>query len=202
VLIATAAVRSQLGGRLAGAYAPEVIASFGSGGLRIDVRAVAPHGAAAYRAALAADLAARRDAGRQLLRNPRISVPAAAARSELVTGRVDTRLLMMLAALAATEPVQVVAFGDPGPGSSAGLPLRSAELRLIAGASGLRNVLAFVRAQHQPYLPAQAAIVPGAAGTPVLSIEFAAPSPVGLLQAQSATREAASAATLPRPLRS
>ena len=46
-------------------------------------------------------------------------------------------------------------------------------------------MLAFVRAQRPPYLPAYAGIVRDARGLPVLSLEFAAPSPVGLLQAQA-----------------
>ena len=136
------------------------------------------------------DLAARREAGTQLLQNPRISV-SAAARSELITGQVDARLLAMLAALAAAEPVQVTAFGDFGPGASAGMPLRAIEVAVPARgagrAAGLRSMLAFVRAQRPPYLPAQAAIVRGAGGSSVLSIEFAAPSPVGLLQTQPAS---------------
>jgi hypothetical protein len=189
VVMATAAVRSQFGGRLASVYAPEILASFGSGGLRIDVRAVAPDGAAAYRVALVSDLAARREAGTQLLQNPRISV-SAAARSELITGQVDSRLLSTLAALAAAGPVQVMAFGDSGPGASAGMPLRAIEAavpaRAAGRAAGLRSMLAFVRAQRPPYLPAQAAIVRGSGGSSVLSIEFAAPSPVGLLQTQQA----------------
>jgi len=185
VVLATAAVRSEFGGRLAGVYAPGILASFGSGSLRIDVRAVAPDGTAAYRAALTSDLAARREAGSELLRNPQISL-SAAARSELVTGQVDTRLLVTLAALAAAEPVRVTAFVDSGPGASAGMPLRAAELaaagRTAGSATSLRSVLAFVRAQRPPYLPAQAGIVRGSAGSSVLSIEFAAPSPVGLIQ--------------------
>jgi hypothetical protein len=189
VVMATAAVRSQFGIRLASVYAPGILASFGSGGLRIDVRAVALDGAAAYRAALAADLAARRGAGRQLLQNPRISVPAA-ARSELLAGQVDSRLLTTLAALAAAEPVQVMAFGDSGPGASAGMPLRAVEVAVAAHAAGratgLRSMLAFVQAQRAPYLPAWAAIVRGAGDSFVLSVEFAAPSPVGLLQTQQA----------------
>jgi hypothetical protein len=189
VVIATAAVRSQFGGRLTSVYAPGILASFGSGRLRIDVRAVALDGAAAYRSALASDLAARREAGTQLLQNPRISV-SAAARSELLTGQVDARLQATLAAVAAAEPVQVTAFGDSGPGASAGMPLRAIEVAVPArgagSAAGLRSMLAFVRAQRPPYLPAQAAIVQGAGGSSVLSIEFAAPSPVGLLQTQAA----------------
>ncbi len=127
LVMATPAVRSQFGSRLASVYAPVVIASFGSGGLRIDVRTVAPDGAAAYRAGLAADLGARRDAGRQLLQNPRISV-SATARADLAAGRVDARLLLTLAAVASVEPVRVAAFSDSGPGAAAGVPLRAAAL--------------------------------------------------------------------------
>jgi hypothetical protein len=190
VVVATAAVRSQFGSRLASVYAPGIIASFGSGDMRIDVRAVGPDGAAAYQAALGADVAARREAGRQLLRNQRISV-SAAARNQLLTGEVDTRLLTTLAALAAAGPVQVRAFGDGGPRASPGLPLRAAMVAAraaatIGGATGLPAMLAFVRAQRPPYLPAHAGIVAGSVGASVLSIEFSAPSPVGLLQTQPA----------------
>jgi hypothetical protein len=183
VLVATAAVRSQFGARLASVYAPVVLASFGSGRLRIDVRAVAPDGAAAYRARLAADLTARREAGRQLLGNPHIRV-SAAARRELQAGQVDSRLLTTLAALAAQEPVQVGAFGDSGPGADAGVPLRSAVITVAGPAdpAALGGMLTFVRAQRPPYLPARSLIEPGAAGASVLSIQFAAPGPVGLLQ--------------------
>ena len=50
-------------GQLADEDAPALVASFGSGGTRIEVRAVEPGGAAAYQSALRADLAARRSAG-------------------------------------------------------------------------------------------------------------------------------------------
>ena len=183
VLVATAAVRSQFGARLASVYAPAVLASFGSGRLRIDVRAVAPDGAAAYRADLAADLTARRKAGGQLLGNPHIEV-SAAARRELQAGQVDSRLLTTLAALAAQEPVQVAGFADSGPGASAGVPLRSAVIT-VAGRDdpdAVADTLAFVRAQRPPYLPARSLVEPGPAGESVLSIQFAAPSPLGLLQ--------------------
>ncbi len=189
VLVATAAVRSQFGARLASIYAPAVLASFGSGRLRIEVRAVAPDGAAAYRAGLAADLTARRKAGRQLLANPHVRV-SAAARRELQAGQVDSRLLTILAtlaALAAEEPVQVGAFGDSGPGASAGVPLRSAVIT-VAGRedpAALADMLTFVRAQRPPYLPARSLIEPGAAGASMLSIQFAAPSPLGLLQPET-----------------
>jgi hypothetical protein len=183
VLVATAAVRSQFGARLASVYAPAVLASFGSGRLRIDVRAVAPDGAAAYRAQLAADLTARRKAGGQLLGNPHIRV-SAAARRELQAGQVDSRLLATLAALAGEEPVQVAEFADSGPGATAGVPLRSAVIT-VAGRddpAAVADMLTFVRSQRPPYLPARSLIEAGPAGVSVLSIQFAAPSPAGLLQ--------------------
>jgi hypothetical protein len=181
VVLATAAVRGMFGDRLAGVYAPEVMASFGTGEARIDVRAVAPDGAAAYRKALAADLQARRVAGTQLLRHPRITL-SPSAQAELAAGQVDARLLITLAALAASQPVRITAFSDGGPGASPGLPLRAAKLTATPAAA--RNMLAFARAQRSPYLPAQAGLAPGAGGESVLTIEFAAPGPLGLLESQ------------------
>jgi hypothetical protein len=179
VVLATAAVRSMFGTRLATVYAPQTLASFGTGQARIDVRAMAPDGAAAYRGALAADLRARRAAGAQLLANPRIILPPA-ARSELAGGEVDARLLIILAAMAVTGPVHVLAFGDLGPGASMGTPLRSAQI-LATGASG-SAMLAFVRAQRPPYLPAQSGLSLAPGGGTELTIAFTAPGPLGLLQ--------------------
>jgi hypothetical protein len=185
VVLATAAVRGIFGARLASVYAPELLASFGTGAARVDVRIVAPDGAAAYQTALAADVRARQAAGAQLLRDSRITVTPS-ARAELAAGQVDARLLITLAALAASEPFQVADFGAAGPGDSWGLPLRTAQL--AAPAATARAMLAFVRAQRSPYLPAQAALTPAAPPTPgtygesVLTVEFAAPAPLGLLQ--------------------
>jgi hypothetical protein len=180
LVVATPALRSQFGARLASVYAPVVIASFGSGAARIDIRAVAADGTAAYDSALAADQSARIAAGEQLIGNRRITMPAA-ARAVLRAGRVDPRLLAMLAALAAQQPLRVLAFGDPSPGANAAIPLRSAELAPAkAGAHAaarLRTMLSFLQAQQQPFLPTQAAL----SGQSALSVEYAAPSPLGLL---------------------
>jgi hypothetical protein len=158
-------------------YAPTVIASFGSGAAQIDVRAVAPDGAAAYQAALGADQLARRAAGAQLLGNRLITAAPAPARS-LADGQVDSRLLIMLAALAARYPLNLVAFGAEAPGASAGVPLRSVE---VAGATAeIRQVQDFLQAQLAPYRPLRLQVLTG--GTrPALRIEFGAPSPLGLL---------------------
>ena len=160
-----------ISGQLAGRDAPALIASFGSGGNRVEVRAVEPGGAPAYRAALRADLAARRAAGSQLLRNShtRFTGPGAA---QLRAGEVDARLLATLAVLAAQYSFRVTAFGDAAPGA----PVLFREVAITGIGRGLPAALAMVRAQNPPYLPAHAAV--GQAG---LSIEFAAPSPLGLL---------------------
>ncbi|HXP20725.1 MAG TPA: tetratricopeptide repeat protein [Streptosporangiaceae bacterium] len=194
LVAATAAVRGRFGGRLGAVYAPEVIASFGSGNARIDVRVVAADGAAAYRGALRADLAARRLAGVTLLGNRRISATAVAAR-QLAGGRVDSRLMITLAALAASRPVAVIAFRGAGPGSTAGLPLLSAEITVgvirpggpmtagpaRAAARLLPRLAAFLHAQRPPLLAAHVGELTLSPGLPVLRIDFTAPSPLGLL---------------------
>ena len=159
-------------GQLAGRYAPALIASFGSGRNRVEVRAVEPGGESAYRAALRADLAARRAAGSQLLRNSRIRFTRPGA-AQLRAGEVDTRLLATLAALASQYSFRVTGFGDASPGA----PVLFREVSITGVGRGLAAALAMIRAQNPPYLPAHAAAV----GQTGLSIEFAAPSPLGLL---------------------
>src|SRR5580693_1755635 len=124
-IVASPLVRSQFGSRL-GDSAPVLLASFGSGASLIDVRAAFPGGAAAYDSAVKADAAARESAGAQLLRSQRIMVSPQGA-AQLRAGEVDSRLLVMLAALASLQRLRVVAFGDASPGAqvpSADLPLR------------------------------------------------------------------------------
>ncbi len=180
VIVATPAVRSEFGARLDSVYAPLVIASFGSGAGRIEVRAVAPDGAASYEASVAADWRARITAGRELARNRDIGF-SAAARAALEAGEVDPRLLVTLAVLAAEQQVRVLAFGDRSPGASPAVPFRSAEIALAGGnarsGARLRSLLSFLDAQRPPFLPSHA----GIAGNSVLSVEYAAPSPLGLL---------------------
>jgi hypothetical protein len=173
VMVASPSVGRQLTDR----YAPALIAGFGSGGSRIEVRAVEPGGAAAYRAALRADLAARKAAGSQLLRNPHIQFTSTGA-AQLRAGQIDSRLLGTLAALSSRYRFRVTAFSDAAPGAQ--VPFR--QVTISGGrTAGLAAALTMVRAQNPPYLPAHAAIVGLATGQTVLSIEFAAPSPLGLL---------------------
>jgi hypothetical protein len=186
VVMATAAVRNQFGSRLASVYAPEVLVSFGEGSARIVIRAVAPDGSAAYRAALQADVQARMAVGQQLLGNARLQV-SATARRQLAAGEVDARLLTALATLAALYPIDVAGFGGPDAQASAGVPLRSADISGAAGVAGARSAVSlsslkgFLLAQRAPYLPAEMDTVRLATGQAVLRVEFTAPSPLGLL---------------------
>jgi len=190
IIVATAAVRGLIGPRLTSAYAPAAIAGFGSGSGRISVRVVAPRGSAAYISALRADMLARKATGTQLLDNRRIIV-SATARRQLAHGQADSRLLVVIAGLAARWPVSVAAFGDLAPGASPGIPLRSADLAPAGAtaspgpAADLRAMVAFLRAQRDPYLAAHIQMVRRAASRDVLRIDFAAPSPPGLLDSHT-----------------
>lgn len=187
IVVATTALRDQFGNRLADIYAPVVLASFGSGDTRVDIREQAPDGSQAYLVALRADLLARQASGRELLHNRLLHVYGA-SRLDLSDGRVDSRLLLTLAALTAQgHSVYVSRFGGLGPHASAGVPLRMMRISALTAAKHgkasdayLRSVLRFLRAQRAPYR-AQAAVVTIRPGLTVIQIEFAAPSPLGLL---------------------
>ena len=190
IIVATPAVRAQFGNVLSSVYAPAVLASFGFGPDRIDIRVTAQHGAAAYRSMFNADLADRKASGAQLLQSGRIAA-GAIARRELAEGDVDGRLLLAIAQMAATHPMFIVDFGAPAPGAALGMPLRQADLaedahaRRPAGhvvsAGYVRSMLLFLHAQHGAFRPARVQTVHLADGATVLRIQFTAPSPLGLL---------------------
>jgi hypothetical protein len=189
VIVATPAVRAQFGTLLNSAYAPAVLASFGSGRQRVDIREVAMRGAAAYRSMLAADLAARKSSSAELLRSNRITV-SPTARRQLSAGQVDSRLLITVATMASKHPIYIVAFNSFAPGADVSMPLRFADLTQaspghLVGSRPLtlrfvRSMVGFLRAQHAPYRPLQVKTVTLAGGHTVLRIGFAAPSPLGL----------------------
>ncbi len=176
VIVATPILRSQIGSRLTSVYAPGLLARFGSGNRQIQVRSIALHGAAAYMSDVKADLAARKMSGSALAQNSRIET-SAAARRELASGEVDSRLMTVITGLAASHPVRIVSFGDSGP-DTAIAPFRSAEL----AETNMQKMLATVSGQQPPFRAAHMATVWLSAGHPVLRIDFAAPTPFGLLE--------------------
>ena len=185
LIVSTAAVRSEFGARLSSVYAPVVLASFGTGSAQTTVRVVAADGTAAYLRSLRTDVAARATAGRQLLQNPRLHA-SGPARSDLAAGLVDSRLLTAFAALASMYRVQVVDFGAPAPGVSAGMPLRVADIAPAGRGtrhrpSTVASLARFLRNQWAPFRPSSITNVRLASGRLVLRVEYGAPSPLGLL---------------------
>ncbi len=147
VVVATSAIRQEVGGALTSVYAPDVIARFGTGAGQIDIRTVAQDGAAKYRQQLSADQRERRESGSELLTSTRIVI-APVARVQLTSGQVDSRVLVTIAALAGQRPVKILAFGDSGPGAATGpSPLRSVDVTQVPGGKQLTS--AAVRA-HDP----------------------------------------------------
>jgi hypothetical protein len=187
VIVSTAAVREEFGGRLTSVYAPVALATFGSGSARVAVRVVAADGSAAYLRSLHADATARRAAGALLLRNPHVRV-SPAGRRELAAGQVDTRLLSAIGALATPYHVDITGFGAPAAGASRGVALRSADIspapaRRGHAAATINAVKKFLLAQQTAFRPADVTTVRLASGQTVLLVEFTAPSPLGLLGA-------------------
>ena len=208
IIVVTAQVRAKFGNLLGSVYAPAVLASFGSGAQRVEIRQTVLHGAAAYRAALGADLLRRKASGAELLRNNRIAT-APIARREVSAGRVDSRLLIAIAGMASMHPVYIINFGSAAPGADPDLPLRFADLsetgsshsHFDRSAGYVRSMMSFLRAQRMPFRPAHTATVVLARGTRALRIEFPAPSPLGLLGLHRPNRGTLQAARVPPPSR-
>jgi hypothetical protein len=169
-------VRREFGAQLASVYAPLVIASFGSGATRVEVRAIAPDGPAAFATELKAQHASLSSAGQQLLRNRTVQA-APAARADLLAGRVDARLLANLSVLSSQLTIKVVAFDGAPPGASAAVPLCGVQLS-AATAKDRSAILAFLRAQRGAYRPAAVATTVDGQGQPVVTARFDAPAPM------------------------
>ena len=183
LVVATATVRNQFGSRLASVYAPAIIASFGTGNARIDIRWAYPGGAKAYRAALPAALRTRKAADAQLLTNRQITL-SATARAQLHSGAIDPRVPLLIAAMAAGHPVHIVAFGGRSPGGGPASLLRSVDLATADGAAQLTRTAyltwmhRFIGAQRAQYRPAWSRQVTLGTGQAVLRIGYDAPSPL------------------------
>jgi hypothetical protein len=188
VVVETAAVLDLFGSSL-NTYAPAVLATFGSGDAQVTIRVIAPNGATAYYNALSADLSARKASEADLLQINVITL-SPTARKQLIAGQVDSRLVLAIAALATKEPIEIVQFGNIGPGADADLPLRYADLAQndpaahLAGSAYVRSLRTDLGAGPAAYRPASTPTVVLPGDQPGLRIEFSAPSPLGLLSPQ------------------
>lgn len=176
LIIATPAIRNQFGTRLATIYAPQVIARFGSGPQEVDVRYLAPDGSAAFNSHLAAERTHRITAGEQIVGNKNVSA-LPAARAELLAGDIDPNLMAMLAQIAHTLAIQLVAFTDSPPGEGYSVPLRG----VVIGAAtpgDLAAIHAEFAAQQGIFAPLHIATTKSTSGKPVLTVTYGAPSPM------------------------
>jgi hypothetical protein len=173
LVVSTPALRHQFGTSLAVGFAPLVIAGFGAGADRVEVRVTAPDGAAAFNAQLTAEHAFLVSAGAQLLRDQNIRA-SSPARAVLRAGGADSRLLATLSVLAAGMPVRLMAFDAPQPEASPEVPSRGAEIS-ASSPRGTSRVLAFLRAQRGTYRPAAVAVVRGAGDQQLVTLRFDAP---------------------------
>jgi hypothetical protein len=199
VVVETAVVRNMFPHhRLAAVYAPAVLGRFGSGNAMIKIRVTTASGSAArYERQLRADERARLVAGRELLGNSNIVTVGATAR-QLRVGRVDSRILQMLAPLASRiGKLTILRFGGAAPGSSPGMPLLSIDLTAGDAVSGsnpvnvgygrvgapvsLARIMAFLAAQQQPLQPASFRMHTARNGLTFIRIDYAAPSPLNVL---------------------
>jgi hypothetical protein len=178
LVIETPAIHSQFGSRLASVYAPLVIAKFGAGPEQVEIRYIPPDGTAAFESQLKAERANRVEAGEQLLTNKNVQA-SPAAKSTLLAGQVDPRLLVTLSALAHLMPLQLIAFDDSSPGAASAVPLRGVEIG-AASSAGLPTMLAFLTAQQPTYAPAKAVITRKASGQSVLTVRYDAPGPMDM----------------------
>jgi len=183
LVVDTAAIRAQFGSRLASVFAPAVIASFGSGNARIDIRLVFPGGPAKYRAVQQAALSARKALGAKLLANSQIAV-SATARAQLLSGDIDPRLPLLLTAMAASHPLRIVDFVNQSPGGGPASLLRSVDLATVDPTAHLTRAAylgwmqAYADAQTAQYLPAWVQQITLRPGQSMLRIGYAAPSPL------------------------
>jgi serine/threonine protein kinase len=183
VVVATDAIRALFGSRLASVYAPAVLASFGSGNAKIEIRWNYPGGTSAYDDALRPDLNTRKAQDAELLHNSNLTV-SGAARAQLLSGDVDPRLPTLLAAMTQHYPVWIVDFGGQSPGGGPASLLRSMDLATrvsgahVAARAYVSWMQELANAQWAEYLPASSQVVRLRSGQTVLRIEFDAPSPL------------------------
>jgi predicted Ser/Thr protein kinase len=182
LVVATATVRNQFGSHLA-VYAPAIIASFGTGNTRIDIRWAYPGGAKAYRAALPAALRVRKAADAQLLTNSNISL-SATAKAQLLSGQIDPRLPLLIVPMAHSYPLRIVDFASRSPGGGPASLLRWVDLATTVGvahltpAAYLSWMRSFIDAQRAEYHPAWVQQVTLPTGQAVLRIGYGVPSPL------------------------
>jgi hypothetical protein len=131
-----------------------VLAVFGAGEDRVEVRKILPEGpdqAARASAASGHDPAAAAQAGAELTRNRSVDLSPSARRA-LLAGKVDERIMATLVAVAADRPVSVMSFTSDPAEAGTGAPFRTVSLRARTDddAEAIRRLLADQVPPHRP----------------------------------------------------
>ena len=186
VVVVTPALWRHFGASFGTDWAPTVLAGFGQGTDRITIRVMAPQGTRAYQAALSADAKQRKLVGTSLAASSQVAI-ARVARRALTEGLIDPRLLVVITALAAQHPIDILAFGKNYSGTTAGTPFRMALFAETVPAAGLpspyyvKSMVDLLWAQLPLYRPMRITTVALPGGGRALEVQFPAPSPLGLL---------------------
>jgi hypothetical protein len=173
LIVATPQARTLMGSAITAA-APELAASFGTGSGRVGIWEVTPGGAAAYTGLLAADLASRSEGGNLILGNTSIK-SSGNNWMVLCSGHVDTRILLALGEIAHSMPLTIVSFGAANPGAAPDVPVRS----IVIDVADPTAAAAYLRVQNPVMQPLTVRM-----GRSSLWVEYGAPSPLGLFQAE------------------
>jgi hypothetical protein len=140
-----------------------VLAVFGAGEDRVQVRRILPEGpdhAARASAASGHDPAAAAQAGAELARNRSVDLSPSARRA-LLAGKVDERIMATLVAVAADRPVSVMRFTSDPAEAGTGAPYRSVSLRARTD-DDARAIHRLLADQVPPHRPADIEVGPRA----------------------------------------
>jgi hypothetical protein len=182
LVVSTALVRAQLRDRLATVWAPAIIAAFGSGNARIEIRLEWPGGAKSYRAVQGVYARDREAEDALLLTNTSVELSATAS-AQLRSGNIDPLLPELIVTMVHYHPLQIVDFGSASPGGGPASLLRSMDLATADPSAHLSSskysnwMRSFIRAQRTKYHPALKT-VKLATGQTVLRVGYGAPSPL------------------------
>jgi predicted Ser/Thr protein kinase len=179
LVVDTAAIRAQFRDRLH-VWAPAIIAAFGSGNARIEIRLEFPGGATSYRADQPKYARARKLIDAQLLTNNHIKL-SPMAKAQLRSGNIDTRLPELIAFMVHYHPLQIVDFADQSPGGGPASLLRSMDLATtdppahLTPSAYINWMRSAIRGQRSKYHPGLN-LVTLRSGQIVLRIGYGAPS--------------------------
>jgi len=187
LVVVTSAVRARLGATLDQLLAPTPLAIFGTADASVEVREISLDGPDGYEQRWAADRADRLSAGRALAMVRRLHL-SGQARTQLVQGNVDSRILTTLPPLLAAHGIWISRFAASGPEGSPAI-LRIVEIdhidgrKIQDGAGRTAFVVGYFRSQLPPFMPSTVEVSSGAQGL-VLRVTYPAPSPLGVLSAK------------------